>query len=74
MSGTKSTGQEKIPENSLAEASELNQRIWAVVSFDKCEAANLTYHEAAQKMAELDDKKVAGLCIVTSESAAKLLG
>ena len=72
MSGAKSSDKKQIPDNTLAEGNELNQPIWAVVSFDKCEAANLTYPEAAQMMAELDEKKIAGLCIITSEAAVKL--
>ena len=52
--------------------SELFSGRWSVVSFDKCEASGLTYPEAAQRLAELDAKRVAGLCILTDEAAARL--
>lgn len=52
--------------------SELLSKRWSVVSFDKCEASGLNYAEAIQQMAELDQKHVAGLCIVTDEAAARL--
>lgn len=52
--------------------SELDAPIWAVVSFERCEAADITYDEAARKLAELDAAKVNGLCIVTSATAARL--
>lgn len=51
---------------------ELREAIWSVVSFDRCEAKNLTYAEAEQKLAELDAAKVSGLCIVTDETAARI--
>ena len=31
---------------------ELNDPRWSVISFEKCEATNLTYYEAAQKAQE----------------------
>jgi hypothetical protein len=52
--------------------SELFSGRWSVVSFDKCEASGLTYPEAAQRLAELDAQRVAGLCIVTDEAASRL--
>jgi hypothetical protein len=53
---------------------ELRQAVWSVVSFDKCEASNLTYAEAEQKLGELEEQKVSGLCIVTDETAARIAG
>jgi hypothetical protein len=43
-----------------------------VISFDKCEASGLTHADALMKLAELDAKKVAGLCIVTDEAAERV--
>lgn len=54
-------------------AGELNEPRWAVVSFDKREAAGLTYTEAEAKMDELLNQNVYGLCIVTDEVGAKVL-
>jgi len=53
---------------------ELLERRWSVVSFDKCEASNLTYERAAKKLSELEAAKVAGLCIVTDEAATRMCG
>jgi hypothetical protein len=52
--------------------SELGEACWSVVSFDKCEAAGLTYPQAEQKMAELLANNVYGLCIVTDEAAERV--
>lgn len=51
---------------------EIEQPAWSVVSFDKVEAAGLTYAQAAQLIDELDNRGVAGLCIVTDEAASKI--
>lgn len=51
---------------------ELNQARWSVVSFDKCEAAGLTYAQAERKMDELLAASVYGLCIITDEAAKKV--
>lgn len=53
-------------------ADELNEARWSVVSFEKREAKNLTYPQAEEKLAKLDAKKVAGLCIVSDEAAARI--
>ncbi len=53
-------------------SSEINAPLWSVVSFEKRVAKNLTYAEAAKKMKNLAAKKVAGLCVVTDESAARI--
>ena len=65
------TDESNPPENIL---SELREAFWSVVSFDKCEASNLTYAEAEQKMSELLKQKVSGLCIVTDKTAARIAG
>ena len=51
---------------------ELDQPRWAVISFDRCEAGNLTYDAAGRLLAELEAKGVTGLCIVTDQVAARL--
>ena len=53
-------------------ASELSDLLWSVVSFEKCEAAGLSYVDAVAKLDELDQKRIAGLCIVTNVAAARL--
>ena len=53
--------------------SELGEACWSVVSFDKCEAAGLTYPQAEQKMAELLANNVYGLCIITDEAAKRVV-
>jgi hypothetical protein len=62
------------PNNGPAEGplSELGEACWSVVSFDKCEAAGLTYTQAEDKMAELLANNVYGLCIVTDETAERV--
>lgn len=62
----------KRSESQEEATNELQQPRWSVVSFDQCEAARLTYEAAAAKLAELDTAKVAGLCIVTDEAAARM--
>jgi len=52
-------------------SSELNDPRWSVISFEKSEATDLTYDEAAKKLQELDVKGVFGLCVVTKEAAKK---
>lgn len=52
--------------------SELNDPRWSVVSFEKSEATELTYDEAAKKLQELEINGVFGLCIVTNEAAKKV--
>lgn len=52
---------------------ELLSKRWSVVSFDKCEASGLTYSEAMRRMAELDHQRIAGLCIVTDDAAARII-
>lgn len=53
--------------------SELHKPQWSVVTFDSCAARNLTYDEAAQKMAELAKENLSGLCIVTDNASEKIL-
>lgn len=53
-------------------SSELTAPRWSVVSFETCVAKNLTYVEAEQKMKQLEEANVSGLCIVTDETAARI--
>ena len=53
---------------------ELRESRWSVISFEKCEANNLTYAEAEQKLGELLAQKVSGLCIVTDAVAERISG
>ena len=52
-------------------ACELQQAIWSVISFDQYEAAGLTYAAALRKLEELENRSIAGLCIVTDQAAAR---
>lgn len=51
---------------------ELNERRWAVVTFETCAANNLTYDEAAEKLQKLEAKKISGLCIITDDAAQRI--
>jgi hypothetical protein len=53
-------------------AHELGEPLWSVISFDKREASHLTYVEAARKLARLEKKGVAGLCLVTDAAAERM--
>ena len=53
-------------------SSELLSERWSVISFEKCEASGLTYAEAKQRIAEFEKQRIAGLCIVTDEAAARI--
>lgn len=52
--------------------SELNERLWAVLSERGCEAAGLSYEEAAGLVARLRGERVSGLCVITTGAAARL--
>ena len=54
--------------------SELDEQRWAVVSERGCEAARVTYAEAAELMHRLKGERVYGTCVITSEAAARLAG
>jgi len=72
MDETKTENSTENQENSIQETPELREARWSVISFDKCEARNLTYEKAEQKIAELEAQKFSGLCVVTDEVAAKM--
>ena len=52
--------------------SELNERRWAVLSERGCEAAGLSYGEAAGLVERLRGERVRGLCVVTESAAARM--
>jgi hypothetical protein len=52
--------------------SELEGKIWSVITFDACAASGLTYAKAAEKLEKLKAENVSGLCIVTDEAAARI--
>jgi hypothetical protein len=63
----------QIPaESQSVSINELEEPQWAVISFDRCEAGNLTYEAAARMLAELETAGVNGLCVVTDRTAARL--
>ena len=67
------TGERQTDENTAEMfLSELAALCWSVVSFDKCEASNLTYEQAEVKIQELLAQKVSGLCIITDEAAERI--
>lgn len=53
-------------------AGELNAPRWSIVSFEKCVAKNLTYPQAEEKLLKFQAEKIAGLCIVSDEAAARI--
>lgn len=65
-----------MDEEKAAEAclDELDQPIWSVISFERCEVAELVYEEAFVKLTELEARGIAGLCIVTDTAAARVAG
>lgn len=52
--------------------SELNEPVWSVVSFERCEASGLTYDAAVSRISQLDAAGVPGLCIVSDEAAGRV--
>ncbi|MBK8305416.1 MAG: hypothetical protein WBC19_13500 [Pyrinomonadaceae bacterium] len=56
----------------VAAVCELDEAIWSVVSFERCEAHSLTYEQAAALLSELDARGVSGLCIITDDAALRV--
>ena len=50
---------------------EMDQPVWAVISFDRCLATELTYSEAVSEMQRPENGKYSGKCIVTAEVAKR---
>ena len=63
--------QAQFPDIRVAE-SDLDEPIWAVISFERIEAAGLIYEEATGVLSELDNRGGLGLCIVTNEAASRI--
>ncbi len=66
-----------MPEKTAQQAdirseSELDQPRWAVISFERREAAGLTYTEASAKVDELEARNVSGVCLVTDDVAERV--
>lgn len=53
-------------------SSELSEQIWSVVNFESVVASSLTYDEATEKLKQLAEKKISGLCIITDEAAERV--
>ena len=51
---------------------ELDERWWAVLSERGCEAAALSYAEAAELIHKLTGEKISGLYVITNEAANRL--
>lgn len=66
--------EQAVIENAPASQNELSEPCWSVVSFETRAAGNLTYEQAADKLAELLEAKVSGLCIITDEAASRITG
>lgn len=52
--------------------SELDAPRWSVISFERSEGNALTYRDALRLMDDLERKGVAGLCVVSDETAARV--
>lgn len=72
MIETKTKGTEKNAPFDADREGELREPVWAVISFDRCEARDLSYHAAREKIDELEKAGVAGLCLVTNAAAARI--
>lgn len=53
-------------------ASELDQPIWSVISFERVESSGIDYATAVLFMSELEVRGVPGLCIITADAAARI--
>lgn len=65
-------GNEDRKESAESAGSELDLRLWSVISFDECLASNLTYQAAVTEINKYSDKNFNGLCIVTDRVAARM--
>ena len=59
------------PQKDTGALNELEQPIWAVISFDKIEATGLSYSEAADLLSDLRKQGVYGLALVTADAASR---
>ncbi|MEZ5305995.1 MAG: hypothetical protein R2684_02495 [Pyrinomonadaceae bacterium] len=51
---------------------ELEDKIWAVLSFEDVIGSSLTYDEASEMIRVAETKRLSGLCVVTNDVAAKV--
>ena len=67
-------GADESPDKTVSPepGNELHARIWSVVSFEGVIENSLTYDEAAELRASLEQKKTPGLCIVTNAAAERI--
>lgn len=63
---------EAVQETETAAGSEMEEPRWAVISFERCEGANLTYSDAAELLSRLEAEGISGLCVVADDVAARL--
>ena len=52
--------------------SELELPIWSVISFERVETGGINYAAAIRLMSELETRGIPGLCIVTTDAAARI--
>jgi len=53
-------------------ASELDQPIWSVISFERVADSGIDHAAAIKLMSDLEDQGVPGLCTVTVDAAARI--
>ena len=53
-------------------ASELDEPIWSVISFERVEESGINYAAAIKLMSDLEASGIPGLCIVTNDAAARI--
>ncbi len=57
---------------SASPGSRLDEPVWSLISFDGLQAGGLTHRQAYERMVELDEQGIAGLCVVTDEAAMRI--
>jgi hypothetical protein len=72
LAGTAAGAAEEEDPQSQPVECELDEPIWAVVSFEQVEVGGLTYHQAVEMLKEFDSAGINGLCIVSHDAAARL--
>lgn len=68
----KTAAEQTEDQHTMEPLSELDRPVWSVISFSAVRGTSLTYQKAAELLAELESKKIAGLCIVTDSAASRL--
>lgn len=67
----KTTESDTMPGSAVEPLSELAEACWSVISFERVEISGQTYEQAERRMADLDQQRVPGLCIITDKAAAR---